>query len=102
MPALLARLLLAAHVDLAGRVVAHQHRGQAGRYARLAAELGQFLGDLGANLLRECFSVEDRGSHGSRSQGAMQKKRLDVNGRPAQTCAIAARTARGSQRDSVT
>ena len=47
----LARLALVADVDFAGRIVAHEHRGQARHDAVVLNELDHLLGQLRANLL---------------------------------------------------
>ena len=48
---LLAGFLLVADIDLAGRVLAHQHGRQAGRHAGLGDERRRFLGDFRPDLL---------------------------------------------------
>ncbi len=55
--AFFAGLALVAYVDLTGRVLAHQDRGQAGDHARLLRELGHLLGSLALDLLCQGLSV---------------------------------------------
>ena len=57
---LLAGLLFVPHVDLAGRIVAHQHGGQAGRYAGFRDKLGHFRGDFARGLFRrQRFAIKE-------------------------------------------
>ena len=60
----LARLLFIADVNLAGRIVAHQHGRQARSDAGLGRELGGPLGNLAADLLGHSLPVENRSGHG--------------------------------------
>ena len=61
---LLGVLALVAHIDVRGRVVAHQHRGEPGnaavvRVAYALTSVGDPAADLGCNRL----AVDDRRSH---------------------------------------
>ena len=60
----LAGLALVADVDLAGRVFAHKHGGEAGDGAVVLDELDDLFGALGADLLSEFLAVEERRGHG--------------------------------------
>ena len=61
---LFAGLLLIADVNLAGRIFAHQHGGQTGRYAAGFDKRGRLFGNFRANLLGQGFSVQNDSSHG--------------------------------------
>ena len=61
---LLAGLALVADVDLAGGIVADQHRGQAGPDAVRAQQLRRLGGDLRLHRLRQLFAVQQHGGHG--------------------------------------
>ena len=57
-PVLLAGLLLAADIDLAGRIFAHQDCGQARLHAGAASELADLGRDLGTDLFGQGFAVQ--------------------------------------------
>jgi hypothetical protein len=59
----MAGLDLVAHIDLAGRVVPHQHHGQAGGHA-FGLEREGALGHVGAQLAGEGVAVDQLGGHG--------------------------------------
>ena len=74
----LASLPLVAHIDLAGRVFAHQHRGQAGRDSALQFELSHARGQIALQSNCKCFAIQDCCRHGfcfpTRWRGATHKK----------------------------
>ena len=55
---------LVGHVDVAGRVVADQHDGEAGGDAMGGLQAGDGLGDLGVEGGGAALAVDDRGAHG--------------------------------------
>ena len=58
-PAALQAASLVADVDLAGRIVADQHDGQARDDPSFGSQLGDLGAYLAADLLRECTSIEN-------------------------------------------
>ena len=63
-PAAVARLLLVADIDLAGRIVAHQDDGQARDDPGGRRERGDLGRHLPADLLGQGFPVDDRADTG--------------------------------------
>jgi hypothetical protein len=63
MPGRLAGPVLHADVDLARRVAAHQHGGQAGGDPVLGLQAGDVVGDAGTDLGRQGLAVEDACGH---------------------------------------
>ena len=50
--------LFVAHVDLAGRIFSHQHRGQARDDAAMLRESRHLVRHLGLNCLRKSFAIQ--------------------------------------------
>ena len=63
-PGGLAGVLLVADIDLAGRIVAHEHDGQPRDDPRRLAEAGDLVRQLVANPLGQGFSIENGRGHG--------------------------------------
>ena len=68
---LFAGLAFVADVNFAARIVADEDRGEAGNDAVVLDEFDDLLGELGANLLSEFFTVEDGGGHGAEEESGV-------------------------------
>ncbi len=69
---LLGLLFLAVDIDLAGRVLAHQHHGQARLNPVLALQLGHLFGDPAPEAFSERLPIDDPGfSHARPSPGVL-------------------------------
>jgi hypothetical protein len=66
---------LVADVDLAGRIVAHEHGGERRRRAPRGDESGGFFGELPSHLLGKRCAVEELGGHGGRAERSEVRSR---------------------------
>ena len=73
-------LNLVAHIDLAGRVFAHQHHRQTGRDA-FGLEGQRARSDLGAQLFGQGVAVDELSGHGGCLNGGVRGKKQNARHR---------------------